>query len=266
MIDPCSQHGRLSLMNTSDHLDFVEPQRACSYLPDQTASLQYRVYRHLTVETYSRLLARGWRRHGRMVFRPQCPTCTQCRGLRVPIATFQPTKSQRRARTRNPDITVELSRATVTDEHVALYNAYHADMATRRGWPGTPTTIEDYWSAFLAGDYPFAFELQYRRGPDLVGVGLIDVLPIGISSVYFYHAPDWRPRAPGVFSLLAEIELGRQQQLPDLYLGYWIERCPSMAYKSSYQPHELLAEYVDEDEEPEWDPGEPDPCRNERTR
>ena len=242
-------------MSDPFHLDFVEPQRGCSYLPAETASLEYRVYPQLSIETYSELLERGWRRHGRMLFRPQCPTCTQCRPLRVPVETFAPSKSQRRARHKNADITVRLEHATVTPAHVALYNVYHADMAARRGWPGTPTTSDDYRTAFLAGEYPFAWELRYYRGTELVGLGLIDILPEAVSSVYFYHAPDWRPKGPGVFSLQCEFDLCRQHGIPYLYLGYWIEHCPSMAYKSNYGPHELLAEYVEEDEAPEWDPG-----------
>jgi leucyl-tRNA---protein transferase len=129
-------------------------------------------------------------------------------------------------------------------------------MAARRGWPGTPTTFEDYYSAFLAGDYPFAFELQYYRGERLIGVGLIDILPQGLSSVYFYHAPDWRTKAPGVFSLMCEFDFCRERGIPYLYLGYWIERCPSMAYKSGYGPNEVLENYVEEDDAPEWERGE----------
>ena len=239
-------------MSSLDHLGFVEPQRECSYLPDQTASLEYRLYRQLDAVNYGRLLERGWRRHGRMLFRPQCPTCRQCRGLRVPVATFEPTKSQRRTRNKNPDVDVYLSPATVSPAHVELYNAYHADMAARRGWPGTPTTFDDYHSAFLAGEYPFAFELQYYRGERMIGVGLIDILPQALSSVYFYHAPDWRPKAPGVFSVMCEFDLCRERGIPYLYLGYWIERCPSMAYKSGYGPNEILENYVEEDEGPEW--------------
>src|SRR4051812_17348941 len=107
----------ISTMSSLDHLGFVEPQRPCSYLAEETASLEYRLYRDVTADSYMRLLERGWRRHGRMFFRPQCPSCRQCIGLRVPVDDFQPTKSQRRARNKNADVQVRLSPATVTPEH-----------------------------------------------------------------------------------------------------------------------------------------------------
>jgi arginine-tRNA-protein transferase len=234
-------------------LGFVEQPRACSYLPSETASLEYRLAIGLTPEIYGQMLRRGWRRHGVMLFRPQCPACIKCRSLRVPVERFAPSKSQRRTWTKNDSIHAELRRAEVTPDHVDIYNAYHAEQAVRKGWPVQATSIEDYSNAFLAGDWEFAHEIQYRAEGKLIGVGLVDVLPDGLSSVYFYHDPDWRKAAIGKFSILCEIDLCRRAGIPFLYLGYWIEQCASMAYKSDYQPHEMLMRYVEDDEEPEWE-------------
>ena len=40
--------------------------------------------------------------------------------------------------------------------------------------------------------------------------------------------------------LLYEIGLARSLGVPFYYLGYWIESCREMTYKSSYRPFELL--------------------------
>jgi arginine-tRNA-protein transferase len=243
---------------TSDELredssfGIVEPPRACSYLPEETASLEYRIVGPLTAARYAGLLRRGWRRHGRVVFRPRCPRCRLCRSLRVPVNEFRSSKSQRRTLKRNSGLDVQLCRTEVSDRHVELFNAYHADMSERRGWRPVSTTPEEYYASFLSGEYAFERELRYFAEGVLIGIGLVDIVPSGLSSIYFYHDPALRGSAVGVFSILTEIDVCRQLGIEFLYLGYWISRCPSMAYKADYRPHELLEEYVGDRDEPVW--------------
>lgn len=239
-------------MAAIEHLRLVEPERRCSYLPDETASLEYRVVTGLSGEEYRELLRRGWRRHGMQVFRPACPHCVKCRSLRVDVERFAPSKSQRRCVRRNEGVSVVMQRPTVSEEHVRLYNAWHLDMASRRGWRPAVTDIEDYAQGFLAGRAEFAREMLYFREDQLIGVGLVDLLSDGLSSVYFFHDPQWRTLGPGVFSALQEIEYCRSTGRRWWYAGYWIAECPSMAYKADYVPHQILERYVGEDEEPVW--------------
>jgi arginine-tRNA-protein transferase len=125
-------------------------------------------------------------------------------------------------------------------------------MHLRKGWPAHQLSQGEYAAEFADPAVEFAWETLYHRNGRLIGVGLVDVLPDGLSSVYFYHAPDWRPSGPGTFSVLREIEWARELGLPYLYLGYFIERCPSMAYKNRFNPHELLAGGVEPGGRPVW--------------
>lgn len=231
---------------------FCEVPRRCSYLPDRTASLEYRAYRGLTPHQLESLLERGWRRFGIDLFRPTCTGCTECLPLRIPVAEFRPDKSQRRSLRKNQDVRITLHPATVTSEHLSLYNAWHRDMTEQKGWPWQQLSEEEYARSFLIGDYPSLHEVQYRKGGELVGVGLVDWLPKSLSSVYFYHAPDWRRLSPGTFSVLCEVELARQLELDFVYLGYSIRDCPSMAYKSNFRPHEILLSRPEDEEQPTW--------------
>jgi arginine-tRNA-protein transferase len=231
---------------------FRTPPSVCSYLSSETASLEYRVHQTIEPLQYESMLERGWRRHGQHFFRPACPSCRQCRSLRVDVTAFAPTKSQRRTLRRNADVELEVAPPDATPQHVQLYNAWHADMHARRGWRGNQTTVRQYADAFLAGHWSFAREFRYWREGRLIGVGLVDAVPAALSSVYFYHDPTWRSAAPGTFSILKEIEFARQTNRRWLYLGYWIAACQSMAYKANFGPHEILEEYVQDEHTPLW--------------
>ena len=235
-------------------LSGIAPPGSCSYLPDETASLQYRYLLDVDAADYEGMLARGWRRQGACFFRPGCPNCRKCRSLRVDVAAFQFGKSQRRCLAKNADIRLVVRSPGMSKAHLSLFNAYHADMHARRGWDYEPTTAENYAHTFLAGQFNFAREFAYYRRRSLVGIGLVDIVPHGLSSVYYYHRPDWRPLSPGRFSVLKEIEYARELGKSHLYLGYWIKENASMAYKNGYTPHEILETYVGPHETPVWQP------------
>ena len=230
----------------------------CSYLPGRSSLMQYRWAYALTTERYRHLLERGWRRFGRTLFRPLCRGCNECQSLRIDVAAFRASKSQRRTRNRNSDVSFEVGPVTITAEHLDLYNAYHLDMHERRGWPLNMITAEDYANSFLEGDFSFSREFQYRLNGRLVAVGLVDHALDVMSSLYFYHAPEYRQNGLGVYSVLCEQQYALQQNVRWLYLGYYIRDCRSMNYKNRYQPHQILNHYGPFDEPAQW--SEPKDC------
>ena len=80
----------------------------------------------------------------------------------------------------------------------------------------------------------------------------MDEVPGAISLVYCFYHPDWRARSPGTFSILNQLLYAQERKLQYAYLGYWIEACKSMSYKSRFRPHEILAAYPADDAEPVW--------------
>ena len=234
--------------------DFREvlPEHDCAYLAGREAQFDYRVIYDLTAEQYDHLLARGWRRHGLHVFRPVCESCSECQSLRVPVQRFTISKSQRRTMRRNANLTVSVRSPSISSEHINVFNRYHADMAKRRNWRLHSTDPEDYYESFLCGRYEFEREFLYFDGDKLVGVGIVDIIERSASSIYFFHDPDYRDNALGVYSMVTELLYLKQLGVQNHYLGYWIEPCPSMAYKNRYRPHEILSEYVADIEEPVW--------------
>ncbi|MFM8475652.1 MAG: hypothetical protein ACKOEO_07610, partial [Planctomycetaceae bacterium] len=93
----------------------------CSYIPGNTTHIIYRLAASLSETRYERLLNRGWRRFGRTLFRPACQACRACQSLRVSVAEFQPSRSQRRVLARVGkalDIQLHVQPPTVTSEHL----------------------------------------------------------------------------------------------------------------------------------------------------
>ncbi|KAM8859770.1 arginyl-tRNA--protein transferase 1 isoform 6-T6 [Spinachia spinachia] len=90
-----------------------------------------------------------------------------------------------------------------------------------------------------------SFHQQYLLDGRIVAVGVIDILPTCVSSVYFYYHPDFASLSLGSYSALREIAFTRQlqKQSPKLsfyYLGFYIHSCPKMRYKGQYRPSDLL--------------------------
>ena len=231
----------------------VEDPRRCSYIPVETASLEYRVVWDLDPETYGTLLRRGYRRFGAYLFRPACLGCTQCRSLRVLPQRFEMTKSMRRVLALNAGIEVQLRPLFVTDEHLRLYNRYHQFMREHRGWPMEWANARTYADNFVHGGEQVGRQWLYFDRGTLVGVALMDEVPGAVSLVYCFYDPAWRDRSPGTFSVLTQIEYARKDGLEFAYLGYWIAACQSMSYKVRFRPHEILQEYPRDGQEPVWE-------------
>ncbi|XP_069001204.1 arginyl-tRNA--protein transferase 1 isoform X3 [Embiotoca jacksoni] len=90
-----------------------------------------------------------------------------------------------------------------------------------------------------------SFHQQYWLDGRIVAVGVIDILPTCVSSVYLYYDPDFASLSLGSYSALREIAFTRQmhKQSPKLsyyYLGFYIHSCPKMRYKGQYRPSDLL--------------------------
>jgi leucyl-tRNA---protein transferase len=217
-----------------DLIRFVTEPSPCPYLASESAQLEYRVPATLDTRSLEQFIERGWRRFGNYIFRPRCVACRKCRPLRIVLGDFRPSKSQRRTLRRNEHVQIHVTRPSVTDEHVELFNAYHRDMTDRRQWPDNATSFQNYYESFIGSQNEFAREFQYRDDGRLIGVGIVDVMNKGLSSAYFYHDPAWRKLGPGTFSILTEIEWGQARSLQYSYLGYWIHENQSMNYKARF--------------------------------
>ncbi|KAI0069114.1 arginine-tRNA-protein transferase, partial [Artomyces pyxidatus] len=76
-------------------------------------------------------------------------------------------------------------------------------------------------------------------------MGVIDILPSCVSSVYFMWEKEYEKHSLGKLSALREASLAREihdagvPQMQYLYMGYYIHTCPKMIYKGEYSPSYL---------------------------
>jgi arginyl-tRNA--protein-N-Asp/Glu arginylyltransferase len=217
----------------------VMDSHRCEYLPAEVARLEYSYAPSLTAAEYQELMDGGYRKFGALLFRPVCSACQECRPIRVPIAAFERSRSQRRVWRRNADLRVELGPPIVDEQRLDLYARYHAAQAERKSWPATDKDAEEYAFSFVQNPLP-AIEITTWEGAALRGVIINDVTPRALSAVYHYHDPEAAERSLGTYLILRTLELARQLRKQYVYLGYFVEGCGSMSYKARFRPCEIL--------------------------
>ena len=220
---------------------YVAPPSQCGYLPDQAWRLEYEMVRAMTPAEYLQRMLHGWRRFGDTLFRPRCTACTACRSLRIVADQFRPDRSQRRLRRANQGvIQLRIAPPAASRKKLELYDRYHAYQAEAKGWPQhQPKDVSSYVQSFVSNPFPTQ-EWSYYWQNRLVGVGYVDDVPGGLSAIYFFYDPEARRHALGTWNVLCLLEQAAARRLPHVYLGYYIDGCPSMAYKARFRPNQLL--------------------------
>ena len=220
---------------------YVAPPSDCGYLPDRRWSLEYEMVTAISAEEYQQRMMQGWRRFGGMMFRPQCPSCQACQSLRVDVAHFRPSRSQRRAHRMNEkDIERRDGPPTVSRAKLTLYDRFHAFQSEDKGWPIHPAKDAPSYRESFVHNPRFTEEWCYLLRDELIGVGYVDRLPSALSAIYFYYDPTLRHRSLGTWNVLCVIEEAARCRIPHVYLGYYVAGCPSLEYKANFRPNQIL--------------------------
>lgn len=229
---------------------YLTAPAACPYIDGQ---IERKVFTHLVGDLAPQLndvlSEGGFRRSQNIAYRPACDGCRACVSVRVLVGEFQPRKSMVRIEKRNNDLIGKLVDPVPTSEQYDLFRKY-IDLRHSDGGMAD-MSIRDY-SMMVQDTHIITNVIEYRkRGPDSAitgeGIGLpvayalTDTLHNGLSMVYSFFDPEEDKRSLGTYLILDHIRRARKAGLPYVYLGYWVEESPKMAYKARFLPQERMS-------------------------
>lgn len=189
----------------------------------------------VSADRMDELLAEGWRhfdfsfyRYNYGEFRGEIRLVIP---LRVRLARYSPSKSQRRTIRKNADLRCEITEAEITDAAKELFERHR-----RRFKENPPDSLYNYLSIFGPATVPCVVKaLNVYDGDRLVAVSYFDLGRRSISSVYAIFDPAKANRRLGIFTILKEIEFARETGHEFYYLGYCYEGNSFYDYKKQFR-------------------------------
>jgi leucyl-tRNA---protein transferase len=224
---------------------FVTSPSPCPYIPGKS---ERKVFTDLSsqnaVELNDALSRIGFRRSQGVAYRPSCLDCTACISVRVLTGEFAPSSSQRRIYKRNRDLEVSICQPWSTAEQFDLLRRYLDVRHPAGGMAG----MDEIDFADMVEQSPVDTHIVEYREPSkgdrpgkLVGVCLADRQNDGLSMIYSFFDPECEGRdGLGTYIIMDHIARAARAGMPHVYLGYWVEGCDRMEYKTRFKPMERL--------------------------
>ena len=224
---------------------FVTSPAPCPYLAGKTERKVFTELKGAHAEQLNDALGRiGFRRSQTVAYRPSCVDCRACVSVRVAALEFRASTSQKRNLKRNSDLVSTECRPWATPEQFALLQRY---LEQRHPGGGMAAMDEVDYADMVEHTSVSSFLVEYREpssdgGPGrLVAACLMDRQGDGLSMIYSFYDPEHEDRSGlGTYVILDHIRRAAIDDLPFVYLGYWVEGSERMQYKVRFRPLEQL--------------------------
>lgn len=185
------------------------------------------------------LLTSGWRHFGEHFFRYNIGfyenELRRVLPLRVRLANFEISKSQRRVLKKNQDLQTIVRPIEITPEKKILFERHK-----KRFKSGVPDSLYDFLSQSPAEVPCEALEICVYDDEKLLAASFFDVGATAISAVYAMFDPAEISRSPGIFTMLLTIDFASKNNKNFYYPGYAYEGNSFYDYKKRFSALEFF--------------------------
>jgi arginine-tRNA-protein transferase len=212
---------------------------------------QYTNREQVTPAQLDHLLATGWRHFGTSFFRYSLvieeDLIQRVIPLRIRLADFFLSRSQRRIVMRNRDLDLVIRPAAIDDQKMAMFQRHK-----QRFQNNVPDSLHDFLSATPHAVPCRNDELCLYDDGRLLAVSYLDIGQNSASAVYAIFEPDEAARSLGIYLILCGIEYAKRLQLKYYYPGYAYREPSFYDYKKRFQALEVY------DWQGQWEPFNPE--------
>ena len=212
---------------------------------------EYFLRHRVEPELMDKLWAKGWRHFGEYFFRYSVAyhlgQARRVIPLRIDLARFELSRSQKRALNRNRDLQVTIRPSFIDDWKHQLFHRHKL-----RFDHNVPDSIFDFMSDHPA-DIPCPnHEIAVFAEDKLIAVSFLDMGQTATSAVYAMFAPEESKRSLGIFMILQSIRHSRELNCRYYYPGYAYSGPSFYDYKKNFAGLEAY------DWRTGWNPYQPD--------
>lgn len=196
---------------------------------------EYFLAAQITPEGMDALWAEGWRHFGPYFFRYSRLGSNRVQPLRIRLANFSLSQSQRRILKKNQDLQAQLQPAFVSAEVEALFERHKTRFSH-----SIPDAIFNFVSLRPASVPCRCHSLSLHANGRLVGISYLDEGDRATSSVYQCFDPAYAQRSLGILMMLHSILLSRAWDKAYYYPGYAYLEPSGYDYKKRFASLEFF--------------------------
>jgi arginine-tRNA-protein transferase len=153
------------------------------------------------------------------------------------------TRSQKRALQASSQVEIRLGQPQFSEEKFKLYLDHKARFVSLQD----DVEDEENFRLSFYGKTRFGMEFEYFLDGELIGVALADVTRKTFSAIYTFYSTKHSQLSLGTFSIVKQIQFCQSRGIPYFYMGYFIAKNKSLAYKANFRPNEVYVNH-------EWRP------------